>query len=135
MCRRSGRVRCGDVYAARWYFHPRGHRREAARRVRSGDTPKARRDGYAQLGAGEQGVQRRGVERGRRSVVGSEDQGTLCKIGKKNSIPEPLYWAAEFGNVPAVRACLESGEDVNKVLTGDNSTALHVAASMATRRW
>jgi ankyrin repeat protein len=54
----------------------------------------------------------------------------FVKIGKKNSITEPLYWAAEFGNVPAVRACLESGEDVNKVLTGDNSTALYVAASI-----
>ena len=41
---------------------------------------------------------------------------------------EPLYWAAEHGNVPAVRACLESGVDVNKVLTSDNRTALHVAA-------
>jgi len=40
--------------------------------------PKLDDAGYAQLGAGEQGVQRRGVERGRRSVVGSEDQGTLC---------------------------------------------------------
>ena len=32
------------------------------------------------------------------------------------------------GNVPAVRACLESGMDVNEVLTGDKRTALHVAA-------
>ena len=48
---------------------------------------------------------------------------------------EPLYWAVKHGNVPAVRACLESGVDVNKVLTSDNRTALHVAACMATRRW
>ena len=41
----------------------------------------------------------------------------LVKIGKKNWITEPLYWAAKHGNVPAVRACLESGVDVNKVLT------------------
>ena len=47
----------------------------------------------------------------------------------------PLYWAVEHGNVPAVRACLESGVDVNKVLTSDNRTALHVAACMAARRW
>jgi hypothetical protein len=51
----------------------------------------------------------------------------LVVIGK-NWTAEPLYWAARHGNVPAVRACLESGEDVNKVLTDDNRTALHVAA-------
>ena len=52
----------------------------------------------------------------------------LVKIGK-DWITEPYFWAATFGNVPAVRACLDSGVDVNKVLTqGDNSTALHVAA-------
>ena len=39
-----------------------------------------------------------------------------------------MRWAAEHGNVPAVRACLESGVDVDKVLTSDNRTALHVAA-------
>ena len=33
---------------------------------------------YAQLGAGEQGVQRRGVERGWRSVVEGEDRAALC---------------------------------------------------------
>ena len=57
----------------------------------------------------------------------------FVKIGKKNSITEPLYWAAEFGNVPAVRACLESGVDVNKSFTSHvlpsiiEYTALHVA--------
>ena len=51
----------------------------------------------------------------------------FVKIGK-DWIVEPLFWAAMHGNVPAVRACLESGEDVNKGLTGDKSTALHVAA-------
>ena len=52
----------------------------------------------------------------------------LVKIGK-DWITEPYFWAATFGNVPAVRACLDSGVDVNKVLTQvDNSTALHVAA-------
>ena len=52
----------------------------------------------------------------------------FVKIGKKNRITEPLYWAAEHGNVPAVRARLESGVDVNKVLTQNKRTALHVAA-------
>ena len=51
----------------------------------------------------------------------------FVKIGK-NWITEPLFWAAEHGNVPAVRALLESGVDVNKVLNRDNSTALYVAA-------
>jgi len=53
----------------------------------------------------------------------------LIKIRKKNVVTtKPYYWATRHGNVPAVRACLESGVDVNKVLTRDNSTALHVAA-------
>ena len=52
----------------------------------------------------------------------------FVKIGKKTLTAEPLYWAAKHGNVPAVRACLESGVDVNKVLNEDNRTALHVAA-------
>ena len=52
----------------------------------------------------------------------------LIKIGKEGLITEPFYWAAEFGNVPAVRACLKSGVDVDKVLTQDNKTTLHVAA-------
>ena len=38
-----------------------------------------------------------------------------------------MYWAAKHGNVPAVRARLESGEDVNKCLTHDKKTALHIA--------
>jgi len=52
----------------------------------------------------------------------------FVKIEKTNWTAKPLYWAARHGNVPAVRACLESGEDVNKVLTGDKRTALYVAA-------
>ena len=53
----------------------------------------------------------------------------LIKIRTKNVVTtKPYYWATRHGNVPAVRACLESGVDVNKVLTRDNSTALHVAA-------
>ena len=41
---------------------------------------------------------------------------------------KPLFWAVEHGNVPAVRACLESGVDVDKCLTQHKSTALHAAA-------
>ena len=51
----------------------------------------------------------------------------FVKIGKKVLITEPLCWAAKHGNVPAVRARLESGEDVNKCLTHDKKTALHIA--------
>ena len=46
----------------------------------------------------------------------------------KNLTLLPLYWATKHGNVPAVRALLESGEDVNKVLNKEERTALHVAA-------
>ena len=53
----------------------------------------------------------------------------LIKIRKKNVVTtKPYYWATRHGNVPAVRACLESGVDVNKVLTLSQMTALHVAA-------
>jgi cytohesin len=58
----------------------------------------------------------------------------FVKIGKKNWTILPLYWATKHGNVPAVRACLESGVDVNKVqvliLTKDIRTALHIAAEL-----
>ena len=55
----------------------------------------------------------------------------LVRIGmKKDRIIEPMYWAVKFDNVPAVRALLESGVDVNKVLTYDNKTVLHVAAQL-----
>jgi len=50
------------------------------------------------------------------------------KIGKK--VMTPLYWVTEHGNVPAVRACLESGVDVNEVVTQCRRTALHVAAQL-----
>ena len=53
----------------------------------------------------------------------------FVKIGKKKVLTS-LYWAAKHGNVPAVRACLESGVDVNKVVTPENRTALHVAAEL-----
>ena len=51
----------------------------------------------------------------------------LVKI-KKNGITEPYLWAAMHGNVPAVRACLESGVDVNKCLIRSQRIALHMAA-------
>ena len=40
---------------------------------------------------------------------------------------EPLYWAASYGNLPAVRALLKSGVDVN-VNFNLNCTPLHYAA-------
>ena len=53
----------------------------------------------------------------------------LIKIRKKNVVTtKPYYWATRHGNVPAVRACLESGVDVNKCLIPDKKTALHIAA-------
>ena len=55
----------------------------------------------------------------------------LVRIGmKKDRIIEPMYWAVKFDNVPAVRALLESGVDVNKVVTRENTTALYVAARL-----
>ena len=48
-------------------------------------------------------------------------------FGEQGRIVKPLYWAAKHGNVPAVRARLESGEDVYKCLTHDEKTALHIA--------
>ena len=39
-----------------------------------------------------------------------------------------MHWAAGYGNLPAVRALLESGEDVNKREPKLGQTALHVAA-------
>jgi len=39
-----------------------------------------------------------------------------------------MHWAAEFDNLPAVRAHLESGEDVNKREPTFGQTALHIAA-------
>ena len=49
----------------------------------------------------------------------------LVKIGKKNLTIEPLFWAAKLGNVPAVRALLESGQDVNKSVS--DATVLQFA--------
>ena len=61
--------------------------------------------------------------------VRSMEAKIIAHFGEQGWIVEPLYWAARHGNVPAVRACLESGVHVNKVLNeGDKRTALHVAA-------
>ena len=48
-------------------------------------------------------------------------------IGVKILTSHPLYWAAKYGNLPAIRALLESGLDVNQRLTRHKRTALHVA--------
>ena len=48
------------------------------------------------------------------------------KIGKE-FVPS-MHCAAGYGNLPAVRAHLESGEDVNKKDPGRGQTALHLAA-------
>jgi ankyrin repeat protein len=50
----------------------------------------------------------------------------LTKIGKV-FLPS-MHWAAGYGNLPAVRALLESGEDVNKKEPKLGRTALHFAA-------
>ena len=56
----------------------------------------------------------------------------LVKIGMKALITEPFFWATRHGNVPAVRALLESGVDVNKTLNSQYikrfPTALYLAA-------
>jgi len=44
-------------------------------------------------------------------------------------IAEPMYTAACYGNLPAVRALLESGEDLNKPLH-NGTTALHLCSSV-----
>ena len=45
---------------------------------------------------------------------------------------DPMLWAASHGNVPAVKALLESGEDVNRWIrlegAAEYCTALHIAA-------
>ena len=40
---------------------------------------------------------------------------------------EPMYWAISYANLPAVRALLESGEDVNNPLH-NGTTALHLCS-------
>ena len=50
----------------------------------------------------------------------------LVKIGMKALITEPFFWATRLGNVPAVRALLKSGVDVDVNFT--DRTALLCAA-------
>ena len=40
----------------------------------------------------------------------------------------PMYWAIKHGNLPAVRALLKSGVDVNEIINTDEDRALHYAA-------
>ena len=42
---------------------------------------------------------------------------------------EPMYWAARFGNAPAVRALLKSGVGVNDIVDEAGSAALDIAAA------
>ena len=42
---------------------------------------------------------------------------------------EPMYWAARFGNAPAVRALLKSGVDVNDIVDEAGRAALAIAAA------
>ena len=42
---------------------------------------------------------------------------------------EPMYWAARFGNAPAVRALLKSGVDVNDIVDEAGGVALATAAA------
>ena len=62
------------------------------------------------------------------SVDGVRSIEAKMNLVNTNRIKFLMRWAAEHGNVPAVRACLESGVDVDKVLSSDNRTALHNAA-------
>jgi hypothetical protein len=52
----------------------------------------------------------------------------LKEIGKSDYSRPSMHCAALYGNLPAVRAHLESGEDVNKKDPGRGQTALHLAA-------
>ena len=59
----------------------------------------------------------------------------FVEIGKKHWDAVPMYWAARFGNIPAVRALLKVGAGhphyqptVDKAFIGNGLTALHVAA-------
>ena len=53
------------------------------------------------------------------------------KIGKV-FVPS-MHYAAMYGNLPAVRAHLESGEDVNKREPKRGQTALHLRLTMTDR--
>ena len=63
-------------------------------------------------------------------------EGVRCMDAKMKAYAEKfgkvftpsMHWAAGYGNLPAVRAHLESGEDVNKREPRRGQTALHFAA-------
>ena len=124
MCARSGRVRCGDV------LRRGGISILEALAVKLPDVfaaeilPKLEIKDTLSLAQ---------VNKAYNAAVWSADgvRSMEAKIkahfGEQGRIVEPLYWAAKHGNVPAVRARLESGEDVNKCLTHDKQTALHIA--------
>ena len=63
-----------------------------------------------------------------RSVDGVRSLEAKIKAARPDDFSsEPLYWAARYGNLPAVRALLKSGVDVNTDLF-EGYTPLHVAA-------
>ena len=51
----------------------------------------------------------------------------LLKIGMSTT-EAPMYWAARYGNLPAVRALLKDGVGIDKSLNMNKWTVLHVAA-------
>jgi len=61
---------------------------------------------------------------GVRSSLGAK---MTAHIKPQKRLP-PMYYAAHYGNAPAVRALLESGVDANKSLTIGRTTALILAA-------
>jgi ankyrin repeat protein len=61
------------------------------------------------------------------SVDGVRSMKEKMEAAKPDIPSEPLYWAARYGNMPAVRALLKSGVDVNTDLFG-GFTPLHCAS-------
>ena len=61
------------------------------------------------------------------SVDGVRSMKAKIEAAKPNYLSEPLYWAARYGNMPAVRALLKSGVDVTTDLFG-GFTPLHCAS-------
>ena len=52
------------------------------------------------------------------SVDGVRSMKAKIEAAKPDYLSEPLYWAARYGNMPAVRALLKSGVDVDTDLFG-----------------
>jgi hypothetical protein len=61
------------------------------------------------------------------SVDGVRSMKEKMEAAKPDIPSEPLYWAARYGNMPAVRALLKSGVDVDTDLFG-GFTPLHCAS-------